>query len=299
MVRDRDGIHPAAWTDLKHDWIKQLMSASFSPFLSSSGLAEDFETAGFDIAAFAARALHDWQSLASTLDQTLLRPDATATQVIDACQQASHYRFACLVVNPCWVALAHNALAGTGVPVGSVVGFPFGASLSRTKREEADFALRLGARELDMVINVGALKGRDNATVQNDLLAVIELAHDAGAQVKVILETCLLTLEEKLRASEFCVAAGADFLKTSTGFSTAGATVEDVSLLRGVAGGRCGVKAAGGIRTLEAARDMIEAGANRIGTSSGVAIVQSYIEQNRVAHGYLTENAGDLSPAIK
>jgi deoxyribose-phosphate aldolase len=269
------------------------MSASLSPFLS--GLAEDFDTAGFDIAGFAASALHDWQSLAATLDQTLLKPVTTSADVIEACQQASHYHFACVAVNPCWIALAHSALAGTGVPVGSVVGFPLGASLTRTKLEEAASALRLGARELDMVINIGALKDRDNAAVHQDVSAVVELAHDAGALVKVILETCLLTLEEKLRASEICVAAGVDFLKTSTGFSTAGATVEDVSLLRGVAGGRCGVKAAGGIRTLEAARDMIEAGANRIGTSSGVTILQSYIEQSRVARGYLAED--DVHPS--
>ena len=132
-----------------------------------------------------------------------------------------------------------------------------------------------------MVLNIGALKSRDNTTVQSDVRAIVELAHDAGAQVKVILETCLLTLEEKLRASEICVAADVDFLKTSTGFSTAGATVEDVSLLRGVAGGRCGVKAAGGIRSLETVREMLEAGASRIGTSSGVAIMKSYIEQSR------------------
>ncbi len=256
------------------------MSASLSPFLSDSGLAEEFDI-GFDVAGFAAGALQDWQSLAATLDQTLLKPDATATDVIQACQEASQYRFACVVVNPCWIPLAYSFLADAGVRCGSVVGFPLGASLTRNKCEEAESALRLGARELDMVLNIGALKSRDNATVQSDVRAVVELAHDAGAQVKVILETCLLTLEEKLRASEICVAADVDFLKTSTGFSTAGATVEDVSLLRGVAGGRCGVKAAGGIRSLETVREMLEAGASRIGTSSGVAIMKSYIEQSR------------------
>jgi deoxyribose-phosphate aldolase len=275
------------------------MSASLSPVLSSPALAEEFDCAGFDIAAFAASALHRWQALAATLDQTLLRPDTTAKQVISAAEEARHYGFACLVVNPCWIALAHSALAGSGVPVGSVVGFPFGASLTRTKCQEAESALRLGARELDMVINIGALKGRDNATVRSDMLAVAQIAHSAGATVKVILETCLLTLEEKLRASEICVATGMDFLKTSTGFSTAGATVGDVSLLRGVAGGRCGVKAAGGIRTLEAARAMLEAGANRIGTSSGVAILQSYMEQSRVAEAYLSENMAQPARASK
>ncbi len=263
------------------------MSASLSPFLSSSGLAEDFYTAGFDVAGFATSALRDWQSLAAILDETRLKPDVTARDIIDVCEEAGHYRFASVVVNPCWISLAHSVLAGSGVSVGSVVGFPFGASLTRTKCNEAESALRLGARELDMVINIGALKGRDNATVRGDVSGLVAIAHDAGATVKVILETCLLTLEEKLRASEICVAAGVDFLKTSTGFSTGGATLDDVSLLRGVAGGRCGVKASGGIRTFETAREMIEAGASRIGTSSGAAIVRGYIEQSRVEEDYV------------
>jgi len=258
------------------------MSASLFPFASGSGLAEDFSTAGFDVASFAASALRDWQSLAAIVDQTLLRPDATSNDIIGVCEEAMQYRFACVIVNPCWIALSQSALAGTGIPVGTVVGFPFGAALPRGKREEAEAALRLGAHELDMVLNIGALKSRDNALVHSDVLAVVELAHDAGATVKVILETCLLTLEEKLRASEICVSTGVDFLKTSTGFSTAGATVEDVCLLRGVAGGRCGVKAAGGIRTFRAARAMIEAGANRIGTSSGAAIVEGCAAQDNL-----------------
>jgi deoxyribose-phosphate aldolase len=267
------------------------MSATISPSFPLSTAAEDFDAAGFDIAGFAAHAFSSWQNLAATLDQTLLKPDVTAADVARACEDAARHRFACLVVNPCWIALAHSALAGTGVNVASVVGFPLGASLTRMKREEADSALRLGAAELDMVINIGALKGRDNTVVQNDIAAVVEVAHAAGAPVKAILETCLLTLEEKLRASEICVSAGVDFLKTSTGFSASGATVGDVSLLRGVAGGHCGVKAAGGLRTLESVRAMIDAGANRIGTSSGVAILQSYMEQDRVARDLLVESA--------
>lgn len=256
------------------------MSASLSPFFSNSAVAEEFNT-GFDIAGFAASALQDRHTLAATLDQTLLTPTATSAEVIEFCQQAAHYRFACVVVNPCWIPLAYSVLAGTGVPVGSVVGFPLGASLTRMKRAEAEAALCLGARQLDMVMNIGALKSRDNATALSDVRAVLEAAHDAGAQLKVILETCLLTLEEKLRASEICVAAGVDFLKTSTGFSKGGATAEDVSLLRGVAGGRCGVKAAGGIRSLANVREMLEAGASRIGTSTAAAIMQSYIDQER------------------
>ncbi|MGC1873162.1 MAG: deoxyribose-phosphate aldolase [Acidobacteriaceae bacterium] len=258
------------------------MSASSSP-----ELADEFEISSFDVAGFAAYALRDWQSLAATLDHTLLKPDATSADVLRLCEEAMHYRFACVSVNPCWIALAHSALSGSGVAVGSVVGFPFGASLTHNKREEGESALRLGARELDMVIHIGALKSGDNATVQSDVRTMVELTHDAGATLKAILETCLLTLEEKLRASELCVAAGVDFLKTSTGFSTGGATLEDVSLLRGVAGGRCGVKAAGGIRTLDAVRDMLEAGASRIGTSSGVAILESYMEQQHAVENYL------------
>ena len=258
------------------------MSASSSP-----DLADEFQISNFDVAGFAANALRDWQSLAATLDHTLLKPDATSADVLRLCEEAMQYRFASVSVNPCWITLAHSALSGSGVAVGTVVGFPLGASLTHNKREEGESALRLGARELDMVIHIGALKSGDNATVQSDVRTMVELAHDAGATLKAILETCLLTLEEKLRASEICVAAGVDFLKTSTGFSTGGATVEDVSLLRGVAGGRCGVKASGGIRTLEAVRDMLEAGASRIGTSSGVAILDSYMEQQRAVENYL------------
>ena len=266
------------------------MSASSSP-----ELADEFEISSFDVAGFAANALRDWQSLAATLDHTLLKPDATSGEVVRLCEEAMQYRFACVSVNPCWIALAHSALSGSGVPVGSVVGFPLGASLTHSKREEGESALRLGARELDMVIHIGALKSGDNATVQSDLLTMVKLAHDAGATLKAILETCLLTLEEKLRASEICLAAGVDFLKTSTGFSTGGATVEDVSLLRGVAGGRCGVKAAGGIRTLDAVRDMLEAGASRIGTSSGVAILESYMEQQAAVQNYLAGQGATTS----
>jgi deoxyribose-phosphate aldolase len=157
--------------------------------------------------------------------------------------------------------------------VGVVVGFPLGASLGSTKREEAAMLVKLGAHDVDMVINVGLLKSGESQAVQQEIRGVVEVVHEAGAIVKVILETCLLSVEEKLRASELAIAAGADFLKTSTGFSTAGATPVDVALMRGVAGGRCGVKASGGIRTLADARKMLEAGANRIGASAGVAIL--------------------------
>ena len=178
------------------------------------------------------------------------------------------------MVNPAWAALAVSELAGTGVPVGAVVGFPLGASLGTTKREETAALVKLGVHDVDMVISVGLLKSGENHVVQQEIRGVVEVAHEAGAIVKVILETCLLSVEEKLRASELAIAAEVDFLKTSTGFSTAGATAEDVAMMRGVAGGRCGVKASGGIRTLADARRMLEAGANRIGASASVSIVR-------------------------
>ncbi|HEX3472793.1 MAG TPA: deoxyribose-phosphate aldolase [Silvibacterium sp.] len=229
----------------------------------------------FDTAAFARQALSSRRSLAAAIDHTLLKPEATREQVLKLCAEATEYHFACAMVNPAWVTTAYAALAGTGVPVGVVVGFPLGASLCTTKRDEAAALVRLGARELDMVLNIGLLKSGENALVQKDIRGVVEIAHEAGAILKVILETSLLNLEEKLRASELACAVGVDFLKTSTGFSTGGATAADVALLRGVAGGRCGVKASGGVRTLEDARTMLEAGANRIGASASVAIVQA------------------------
>jgi deoxyribose-phosphate aldolase len=230
----------------------------------------------FDSAGFARQALSSRSALATAIDHTLLKPEATREQVLKLCAEAAQYRFACAMVNPTWVATAYAALAGSGVPVGVVVGFPLGASLTTTKRDEAAALVRLGARELDMVLNIGLLKSGDNPAVQNDIRGVVEIVHGAGGIVKVILETSLLSVEEKLRASELACAAGADFLKTSTGFSTSGgATAADVALLRGVAGGRCGVKASGGVRTLDDARAMLEAGANRIGASASVAIVQS------------------------
>ena len=164
--------------------------------------------------------------------------------------------------------------AGTGIPVGVVLGFPLGASLVSSLRHEAAALTRLGARELDMVIPIGQLKSGNHHAVEHAIHATASVVHHHGAILKVILETCLLTVEEKLRGAEIAIQAGADFLKTSTGFSTGGATAADVALLRGVAGGRCGVKASGGIRTLADVRTMVDAGANRIGASAGVAIVR-------------------------
>lgn len=234
----------------------------------------EFDHGSFDAAAFTAQAMSNWQSLASVIDHTLLKPDAAREQVENLCDEALRYRFACAMVNPMWVPTAVSVLSGTGVPVGVVIGFPLGASLGSTLRHEAAALTRLGARELDMVIPIGQLKSGNHAAVQQTIHAAASAAHHHGAILKVILETCLLTVEEKLRGAEIAIQAGADFLKTSTGFSSGGATSADVALLRGVAGGRCGVKASGGIRTLADARAMLEAGASRIGASASVAIVR-------------------------
>jgi deoxyribose-phosphate aldolase len=229
----------------------------------------------YDPHAFASKALASRESLAAVIDHTLLKPEASRAQILKLCAEAAKHRFACAMVNPVWVSTAHAALAGTGIPVGVVIGFPLGANLTITKREEAEAMIKAGARELDMVLNIGLLKSGENALVEADIRGVVEIAHDAGAIVKVILETCLLSLEEKLLASHIACAAGTDFLKTSTGFSTSGATAGDVALLRGVVGSGCGVKASGGIRTLADARAMLEAGANRIGASASVAIIEA------------------------
>lgn len=233
------------------------------------------QTILYDAPAFASQALANRRALAAVIDHTLLKPEATRTQVLQLCAEAAEYRFACAMVNPVWVATAHAALSGTGIPVGVVIGFPLGANLTTTKREEAEATVKAGARELDMVLNIGLLKSGENALVEADIRGVVEIAHNAGAIVKVILETCLLSIEEKLLASHIACAGGADFLKTSTGFSASGATAADIALLRGVAGSRCGVKASGGIRTLDEARSMLEAGASRIGASASVAIVKT------------------------
>ena len=234
----------------------------------------EFKDRSFDAAAFAAATLKNWQSLAAVIDHTLLKPEATREQVVSLCNEAARYRFACAMVNPVWASTAVGALSGTGVPVGVVIGFPLGASLVSTLHQEAAALSRLGARELDMVIPIGLLKSGDNRAVQNTIHTTATVAHHHGALLKVILETALLNVEEKLRGSELAILAGADFIKTSTGFASSGATPADVALMRGVAGNRCGVKAAGGIRTLADVKALLEAGASRIGASASVAIVR-------------------------
>ncbi len=234
----------------------------------------EFDHGGFDAAAFAAQALSSRRALAAVIDHSLLKPEATRAQVEQLCEEAARYGFACAMVNPVWASTAVRKLTGTGIKVGAVMGFPFGASLVSTQRQEAAALIRLGVRELDMVMPIGQLKSGNYHAVLHTIHSAAHLAHHHGVLLKVILETALLTMEEKLRGAEIAIQAGADFIKTSTGFASSGATVSDVALMRGVAGGRCGVKASGGIRTLADVKAMLEAGANRIGASASVAILQ-------------------------
>lgn len=216
----------------------------------------------------------EWQRVAKMIDHTNLRPEATNDQIDRLCAEAKEFGFGAVIVNTSYVALAWSKLAGSAVAVGAVIGFPLGASVTSAKRFEAEEGLRLGAREIDMVLNIGALKSGDLRQVQLDIRAVAETVHGESGLLKVILETGLLTDQEKKRACELSVEGGADFVKTSTGFLGGGATVADVTLMRRVVGPNVGVKASGGIRTAADAMAMIEAGANRLGTSSGVKIVQ-------------------------
>jgi len=209
------------------------------------------------------------------IDHTILRPDTTRADIEQLCREARQHKFYSVCVNPTWVSLARRLLDGSGVKVCCVVGFPLGAQPPESKAMEARAAIRHGAKEIDMVINVGALKSGDDALVLRDIRSVVEACRDGSARCKVILETSLLTNEEKGRACEIAVKARADFVKTSTGFSTGGATVEDVALMsRIVREHKLGVKASGGIRTLADLRRMVQAGATRIGTSSGIKILQ-------------------------
>jgi deoxyribose-phosphate aldolase len=234
----------------------------------------DFDNGTFDSAAFTSKALADWQSLAAVIDHSLLKQDATRKHVETLCAEAARYRFACVFVNPVWTATAVSLLAGTGVPVGATIGFPLGASLVSTLRHEAEALLRLGARELGMVLPIGQMKSGQHHAVHHAIHSLAAVARHHGAALKVNLETCLLTMQEKLRASEIAIQAGADFINTATGFASGGATPVDVALMRGVVGARCGVKAAGRIRTVAQVRTLLEAGANRIGSSASVAILR-------------------------
>ena len=211
------------------------------------------------------------------IDHTILKPEASEAQVVKLCEEAKEFDFASVCVNPCHVALCAKLLANTDVKVCTVIGFPLGANTAEVKGFETKNAVDNGATEIDMVINVGALKDKKYDVVFNDIKAVVDNA--MGKLVKVILETCLLTPEEIVKACELSKDAGADFVKTSTGFNKYGATVEDVALMRKTVGPEMGVKASGGVRTLEDLEVMVEAGATRIGASAGIAIMQALKEK--------------------
>ena len=214
------------------------------------------------------------------IDHTNLRPEATREQIIRLCEEAREFGFGSVMVNAGYVKLACTKLKRAKVIVGAVIGFPLGSTLTSVKEYEAKEALNMGAGEIDMVMNIGALKSGDHKLVLADIRSVARVVHRKKALLKVILETGLLSEDEKVAACKLAVKAGADFVKTSTGFLGGGTTVEDVTLMRRTVGSRIGVKASGGIRLAEDARKMIEAGANRLGTSSGVAIVRDWEAQS-------------------
>jgi deoxyribose-phosphate aldolase len=220
------------------------------------------------------------REIASMIDHTLLRPEATRDDILKVCSEAREYRFASVCVNPYWASTVAEALGGSGVKVCTVVGFPLGANMTRSKVAETEAVLEAGAAEVDMVQNVGALCGGDRDAVADDIAAVVAASHRGGAIVKVILETALLTDEQKRLACEIAKKAGADFVKTSTGFGPGGATVTDIELMRATVGSALGVKASGGIRTLDDALKMIAAGATRIGASASVSIVKAHAERD-------------------
>jgi deoxyribose-phosphate aldolase len=206
------------------------------------------------------------------IDHTLLAPDTTEKEIIKLCEEAKKYKFASVCVNPTWIRLSAELLRDSDVNVCTVIGFPIGASTPETKAFETRNAIESGATEIDTVINIGALKGKNDELVEKDIRSVVDAAQ-GKALVKVIIEACLLTNEEKVRACEIAVKAGADYVKTSTGFSLHGATVEDVAIMRKAVGSNIGVKASGGVRNIQDMKAMVDAGATRIGTSSAIKIL--------------------------
>lgn len=218
------------------------------------------------------------EQIAGMIDHTILSAVTPEAEIIRICTEAKQYGFATVCVNPYWVPAAARELAGSQVGLTTVIGFPLGASRTEIKAAEAEDAIAAGATEIDMVLNVGALKSGDSEAVKKDIEAVVKTCKGKAA-VKVIIETCYLTDDEKREASLLCKEAGADFVKTSTGFGTGGATVEDIALIRHVVGPDMGIKASGGVRDLEVARKLIAAGATRLGASSSIAIVTGGVSQ--------------------
>jgi len=219
----------------------------------------------------------DPTTIAHVIDHTLLKPEATEDQIAQLCYEAKKFHFVAVCINPNWVSLCRQLLRGSDVKIATVVGFPLGAHATETKVFETAQAIKDGADEIDMVINIGALKSGDDAVVERDIRAVVEVSHSLGAAVKVIIEAALLTDDEKIRACILSKAASADFVKTTTGFGPSGATVHDVALMRKTVGPSMGIKAAGGIRDLKTVEEMVKAGATRIGASASVKIIQEVV----------------------
>ncbi len=266
--------------DMPRDQLVELITrevltalAERADILSSPHKLREVVANGADRVAYHGDAEDVPVDLAKYIDHTMLKPDVTSAEIDQLCGEALTYGFASVCINPFWVKRSAELLRGSDVKVCTVIGFPLGADASQIKAMEARRALRDGAREVDMVINVGALKSGMNDVVRKDIEQVVDAAHEGGAICKVILETALLTDEEKVIASALAKQAKADYVKTSTGFGGGGATVYDVALMRETVGPDMGVKASGGVRTLEDAEDMIAAGATRIGASAGVQIV--------------------------
>jgi deoxyribose-phosphate aldolase len=262
---------------LLHETGREGSSASAPEPMSAGNYVERVQpvvSAGADRIASTLGVMPTDGSLAHMIDHTLLKPDATQDEIAQLCYEAKKHGFASVCVNPAYVKLCAQLLRGSDIPVCTVVGFPLGATPTEVKGFEAQQAIREGAAEVDMVVNVGALKSRDYELVERDIASVARACRAGGAILKVIIEAALLTDEEKVVACQLAKVAGADFVKTSTGFGPGGATPEDVALMRRVVGPTMGVKAAGGIRTFEAVQKMIAAGATRIGASASIRIMQ-------------------------
>jgi deoxyribose-phosphate aldolase len=240
------------------------MMSIATPQLSAARPFEDPLAATFDTDAFAKAVLSTTESLAAVCELVLVSPDLSAEDVTAACESAAPYPLACVTVNPFWIGLAHSVLSGTGICVGAVAGSPGGATLTHNKRDETDSAVRLGAREVTTSIQLGALKGRDFAVVRSDLAAVVDVAHGAGALVTATIEAHRLTIEEKLRAAEICLAAEVDFLAPESTRGGCGDSL-DISLFRGVAGAKCGIKTYQPVSTRTEADQRLRAGASRLG----------------------------------
>jgi deoxyribose-phosphate aldolase len=255
--------------------IGQLAAEIGEMILAARGLVPQAAASTFRVSMVEPDARWTTREVSRLIDHTILRPDATRQDILKLCAEAREFSFASVCVNPYWVPTAFAALRGSGVPVCTVNGFPFGMTSTPAKVAEAEISIRTGAREVDMVLNVGAMKSGDIDVVKADIQAMAECCHRGGAILKVILETALLTANEKAIACVLARMAGADFVKTSTGFAKSGATAKDIALMRKVVGAELGVKASGGIRTLDDLKTMVEAGASRIGASASVAIARA------------------------